>query len=97
MGSSKIKNIKIHRIQIKPPVYSELEKYRISNRKIKKFVSMNSIRNKNNIFLEAQNFRKEFLNEFLKYDQNYVINADQTGFTYQMAPKRTLFYTGKYI
>ena len=58
---------------------------------------MNSIRNKDNILLEAQNFRKEFLNEFKKYDQNYVINADQTGFTYEMAPKRTLFYTGKYI
>ena len=74
------------------------KEYGISGRKINKYVNKNQEKSIEQIQNSIQIFRKNFKDNFIdKYQPHFVLNADQTGFKYEMCPKRTLTFRGEKV
>lgn len=67
----------------------------ISSRKVQKFVSFRSIRDREEILANAENYRAEMLPIIEEYDPKKVWNTDQTGFKYEILSTRSLSHKGE--
>ena len=77
-------------------IYKFKKEYRISGRKINKFLTEKCIKKEDDIQNIMNNFRKNFQeNVFTKFNQESILNADQTNFKYELSPKRTLAFKGE--
>ena len=67
----------------------------ISSRKVTKFVSHREVVTKSIIKQTADEFVTEATKHIPKYNLDFVLNADQSSFNYEMASNRTLSYAGE--
>jgi hypothetical protein len=67
----------------------------ISSRKVTKFVSHREVVDKSIIKQTADDFVAEATKHIPKYKLDFVLNADQSGFNYEMPSNRTLSYEGE--
>ncbi len=67
----------------------------ISSRKVTKFVSHREVVDKSIIKQTADDFVAETTKYIPKYKINFVLNADQSSFNYEIASNRTLSYAGE--
>lgn len=67
----------------------------ISSRKVQKFVSFRSIRDREEILANAENYRAEMLPIIEEYDPKKVWNTDQTGFKYEILSTQSLSHKGE--
>jgi hypothetical protein len=65
---------------------------RICSRKICRYVSKSEQRSFEELEQTAATFRKQVCNAMRKYDEDYVLNSDQTGCEYRSDIKRTLTF-----
>ncbi len=64
--------------------------YGISSRKVEKYAINKHIIMKYLLEKNAQQFRSIVTRQFSNFNHDFILNADQTGFTYESASKRTL-------
>ncbi len=64
--------------------------YGISSRKVEKYATNKHIMMKDQLEKNAQEFRSIVKRKFSSFNHDFILNADQTGFTYESASKRTL-------
>jgi hypothetical protein len=57
-----------------------MSKYEISNRRVRKFVSKNSIRDQETIKTSASNFQLEVINEISNYESDLILNSGKLHF-----------------
>ena len=77
-------------------IYKFKKEYRISGRKINKFLTEKCIQKEDDIQNIINKFRKNFQeNIFEKFNQESILNSDQTNFKYELSPKRTLAFKGE--
>jgi hypothetical protein len=70
---------------------------RIVSRKITKYLSIREVNEKSDIEAEAEEFVERVKNKILGVDSCDILNFDQSGFTYEFAPNRTLSYKGEKV
>ena len=72
------------------------KEYGISGRRINKFLNKKIIENEDNIQNIISKFRTNFQEKiYHNFNQEYILNADQTNFKYELTPKRTLALKGQ--
>ena len=77
-------------------IHNFKKQYRISGRKINKFLTKKSIEKEEDLQTVIKKFRQNFQeNIFPNFQPEHILNADQTNFKYEMSPKRTLAFKGE--
>ena len=77
-------------------IYKFKKDFGISGRKITKFVAKKYLQNETEIQQKVRDFREDLKNNILpNFNQDYILNADQTNMKYEMCPKRTLALKGQ--
>ena len=70
-----------------------VRKYKIKSRKITKFVNINYVNQ--NKYEKSKIFVEEMNKVVNNYDEKFVLNSDEIGFNYEIAPIRTLSFLGE--
>lgn len=76
-------------------LYNFKKRHGISSRKVTKFVSHREVVDKSIIKQTADEFVAEATKHIPKYKLDFVLNADQSSFNYEMASNRTLSHVGE--
>ena len=72
------------------------KQYRICGRRINKFVTRKSVQKEEDLQTVINKFRHNFQENISpNFQQEHILNADQTNFKYEMSPKRTLALKGE--